>query len=335
MTLKMQDDLIESGQVTPARRFFKKETLVSFLVAFALLVFLFTRLDLDWAALWRNITSSDPLLFLLAFVIYYFTFPIRGFRWLLLLNNIGLKRAKGIPIPSFMGLGHIIFLGWFGNCVVPAKLGDAYRGYLLKKEANVSFSSTVGTIVAERVVDMVVLFSMMALAAFSFLGSSLSNIILQVLLAGGAMVIVLVLGLVFIWGLGQHQGRLPDALQGMYSRFQTGTFGSFRQLPMISALSILVWLMEAARLFYVTKALNLSLGLPFILFVSLANSLLTAVPFTPGGLGLVEAGVVGLLVLSPAVDNEMAVSVALLDRAISYWSLVGFGAIVFLFGNRH
>ena len=63
------------------------------------------------------------------------------------------------------GLGQIIFLSWFANCVVPAKLGDAYRAYLLKKDANVGFSKTIGTILAERIIDMIILFVLLAGAA--------------------------------------------------------------------------------------------------------------------------------------------------------------------------
>ena len=47
-------------------------------------------------------------------------------------------------------LAQIIYVSWFANCVVPAKLGDAYRGYLLKHNGKVSFSATFGTIFAER-----------------------------------------------------------------------------------------------------------------------------------------------------------------------------------------
>ncbi|MDQ3327694.1 MAG: lysylphosphatidylglycerol synthase domain-containing protein, partial [Chloroflexota bacterium] len=62
--------------------------------------------------------------------------------------------------------------------------------------------------------------------------------------------------------------------------------------------------------------------------------LLTTVPFTPAGLGVVEAAIV--TVLLPVInDAGLAGSVALLDRTITYWSLVLIGAVVYLFsGNK-
>src|SRR5579885_2192888 len=50
----------------------------------------------------------------------------------------------GLALLGIPGLSLIMLLSWFANCVVPAKLGDAYRGYLLKEEARVSFSKTMG-----------------------------------------------------------------------------------------------------------------------------------------------------------------------------------------------
>src|SRR3712207_7067169 len=46
---------------------------------------------------------------------------------------------------SVLGISEIVMLSWFANCIVPAKLGDAYRAYLLKRTAGVSFSDRKST----------------------------------------------------------------------------------------------------------------------------------------------------------------------------------------------
>jgi uncharacterized protein (TIRG00374 family) len=61
--------------------------------------------------------------------------------------------------------------------------------------------------------------------------------------------------------------------------------------------------------------------------------LLSAIPLTPGGLGVVETGVSGLLQLELTV--EMAVAVALLDRTISYLSIIATGGVVFAIRQLH
>ncbi|HYF64059.1 MAG TPA: flippase-like domain-containing protein, partial [Herpetosiphonaceae bacterium] len=69
------------------------------------------------------------------------------------------------------------------------------------------------------------------------------------------------------------------------------------------------------------------------IFVALASSLLTAVPALPGGLGLVEVGILGIMTLF-GVDKASSTAVALLDRGINYWSIVVFGLILYLFSKR-
>jgi uncharacterized protein (TIRG00374 family) len=88
-----------------------------------------------------------------------------------------------------------------------------------------------------------------------------------------------------------------------------------------------IWLFEAGRLFLVVQSLDFSIGLGLILFVALANALLVAIPFTPGGLGVVEAGLVGLLTI--AVARNDALSIALVDRTISFLSVIAIGLVVF------
>ena len=107
-----------------------------------------------------------------------------------------------------------------------------------------------------------------------------------------------------------------------------------RQL--VGSLSVGIWILEAGRLFLVIQALShatgvgvLEIGLPVILFAALANALITAIPLTPGGLGLVEVGVVGLLMIGP-ISRGGALSIVLLDRTISFLSIIIIGLLVFL-----
>lgn len=93
-------------------------------------------------------------------------------------------------------------------------------------------------------------------------------------------------------------------------------------------LSVLAWTGEVLRLYLVTLSLGLGDIAPsVIVFVALTAALATTLPLTPGGLGFAEGAIVGVLLLAaraglaPGVDEHGAASIALLDRAISYWSI--------------
>src|SRR5205807_4198118 len=89
----------------------------------------------DWGTALATIRNSDPLRVAAALLVYYATFPIRARRWARLLREGGLE-VRG------RDLLEILMLGWFVNCLAPAKLGDLYRSYLVKQRFNVSLSRT-------------------------------------------------------------------------------------------------------------------------------------------------------------------------------------------------
>ena len=115
-------------QVSLRRRVLNVRTIASFVFGI-LLLFLVSRVvfneDFDWGEVVRRIGEADLGFLALAFLAYYATFPIRGFRWRYVLERSGLR-------VSFRDATEILFLSWFVNCLVPAKLGDLYRAYLLR-----------------------------------------------------------------------------------------------------------------------------------------------------------------------------------------------------------
>ncbi|MDI6859145.1 MAG: flippase-like domain-containing protein, partial [Methanocellales archaeon] len=81
------------------------------------------------------------------------------------------------------------------------------------------------------------------------------------------------------------------------------------------------------------SAIGLRIALPIIVFVALAAALLTALPITPAGLGAVELAIVGVLMIV-GIDKNLAVSVAILDRLISYWSLLIVGGLAYFITDK-
>jgi uncharacterized protein (TIRG00374 family) len=108
-------------------------------------------------------------------------------------------------------------------------------------------------------------------------------------------------------------------------------------LPRLGFLTGLIWMTEALRLFFVVQALgfqDVSLGLSGAVFVALIGSLLTAVPLSPAGLGIVEAGVVGVLHVAYGVPLPEATAIALLDRVISVFSIIVLGSIAYMVSSK-
>lgn len=317
------------------RRLFRPQTLISLLIAFAALYFFFTRgLNLDLQAVWGRMQSANLALLALAFGVYYTSFLVRGLRWQTLLGNVGYRRDRDPALPSLFGLTEILYLSWFANCVTIARLGDAYRGYLLKKNANVSFPVTLGTIVAERLLDLGVLAGLLGLALVVAFRGALPVEDLQVLAAGLALVGLSAVGLFLLPRLRPLAVRpLPARWHHHYANLEQGVLGSFKRLPRLIGLSLAGWLIESATLYLTARAVGAPVSVSGAVVVALVGSLLTIVPFTPAGLGVSEAGMV-LLLGQFGVEASAASAIALLNRVINYWSIVLGGGILYLFSRK-
>ena len=310
-----------STDISIKRRFLNLRTAISFALALAFILFLLLRLDVDLGDTFQRMRSSSPLPYFAAFLVYYATFPLRAWRWRLLLENTGEHR-----VPSLWRLTLILLINWFANTIVYARLGDAYRAYLLRAETGADFARAMGTVVAERIMDLMVVVSLMLLAG---LGAWQQGEWAALPFLGLGLLSFLGLFLVLVAWLGPWLvNRLPPQLSHILASLQQGVLGSFRRLPFIALLSIAIWLLETARFFLVATALDIQVNPMLLLFTAQAVALLVALPLTPGGIGIVEPGVAGILML--ALPREAAWSIAILDRTVSYLSLIVVGLAVLL-----
>jgi hypothetical protein len=301
---------------------------VSFLIGLGLLALLVRSLEPETLRQsWQSLRRAQLTDYLLAIAVYYASFPVRSHRWRLLLMNAGVEPGR---IPSRRSLSELIYLSWFANSLVPAKLGDVYRGWLLRRISGIRLSASMGTIAAERVIDFFVLVALLGVSGLVAFHGVLPPQIRAPVALGVFLVLVAAVGLATLWRLGAHlEGRLPNRLASIYSTFSEALLLSFDSLPLVLGLSLLAWSAEAGRVWFVTRALGLtSIEPAMIVALSLLAALLTVLPLTPGGLGFAEAGLTGALVLY-GLDHYQALSVTLLDRTISYLSLVIGGALVY------
>jgi len=160
---------------------------------------------------------------------------------------------------------------------------------------------------------------------------------------GLGVVILLAVGLYTVRNFGRRTLiRLPlpakEKLLEFYDRFEEGVFAvNPRQIPFLALLTVLIWSTEAIRLFLVIEALGFNdvfLGISGAFFVALAASLLTAIPFTPAGLGIVELGVVGILTVIYGVNTADAAAITVVDRSISVLSIIILGSIAYLLSSK-
>ncbi len=322
---------VSPDQLSLARRLRQPRTIVS-LVLPLILLGLFVRslpgFRLD--ELPDKILHANGAVLFAAFAVFYLGFPLRGLRWTYLI------RRTGFPLRLRDGT-EILFLSWLVNCLVPAKLGDIYRAYLLKINSTVSLSRTFGTVFVERILDLFAIVVLGLASGFVSFRTGLPTEVQIVFAAGVVFVVVLAGGLLTMRNFGRrilNALPVPARIVEFYDRFEEGVFASvgLRALPGLVVLTGLIWATEATRLYLVVEALGLPdvhLGISGAFFIALSASLLTAIPITPAGLGFVEGAVVGLLTLVYGVPQAEALAITLVDRTISVLTIIILGSILY------
>ncbi len=341
---KQEEREITREQLSLRKRLLNWRTIVPLVIVVGLLVYLAQKAHIDPKQTWTTVKQANVLFFLAAFLVYYASFLFRALRWRILLQNVGFTKDNGIHLPPFWKIVEIIYISFFANSIVPAKLGDLYRAYLLRQEIRVSVSRGVGTILAERLLDLIVLLLLFIPAVIISLHENLPpelRLALEITL--GAVII----GIAALFVLRQARELIaklvPARFRGQYYHLQEGMLGSFRRLPLLASLTIGVWFCEALRFFFVAMALSLIPGnlihiLAACVFIGLGEALLTVVPATGGGVGIVEGGMVAMIALfyqGADVANRTAAAIVL-DRMISFVSIIVIGFLVFTiaFGKK-
>ena len=317
-----------------------RATRPSTLFAFALTALLLFALwsaasSFDLEQVGDTIASANTVALAAALAACCGTLALRGLRWRVLIGTINISISRRAAV-------EILALSFWVNVILPAKIGDVYRAGLLKKNGGSSFGRAVGTVVVERAVDLITVALLGALSAYVAFGGNLSPAVTALTLIALALAVVGTAVLLLARGPAARlvaQLPLPAAASEPIARAFDALKEGSRQgvLLAVAPYTLVIWALQAARLGCVAAALGLFqidpapgfLGISAVIFTALVSAVLSTIPFTPAGIGIVEAGSVGILISVFAMPPEAAIALTLLDRVIDIGSLMVGGGILF------
>jgi uncharacterized protein (TIRG00374 family) len=286
---------------------------------------------------WAQLRHAHVGLLALAFVFVLQTLWIRAMRWKYLLAPVGPAR--------FRTLFRTTVIGFAALAILPARVGDVLRPYLLARGEGLPTTATFATIVMERVLDLIAVLVLLAVYVWGFSGRSTMPEHLLRPIEVSAAIAAAAAGVLFavMWVLGTHPerigklaaaatrilpGRWSGRVGGIASTFSGGFAAATDPKTLIWAIgwSFPLWLAIAAEVWAVTVAFGITM--PFA-GTFLLQSLLVigvAVP-TPGGVGSYhEAYRIGVTTFFGA-PNDRAVAAAILTHVISFVPVLVLGAI--------
>jgi uncharacterized protein (TIRG00374 family) len=280
---------------TNARR--KGLVLVGGLVSAASLLLIARAVDLEEAA--RILASAQVLPVVAALGVFVAGLLARVLIWRLLLPS----HLDGTRVTA-RALTPVLMVGYLGNSLLPARLGEVLRGYLISRREGVPIGGAFGSIALERMIDVATL-ACLGLAAA--VGAGANGWVLQwtAVLAGIGVLVIVALATVglrpllrlFSWLFGRGPLRLiVRRFSERLERFVHWSGGSHRRRAIIFAvgLSTVAWLSAAAANLLVARALGLSVTPAGAGLITAVSVLVTAIPSAPAYVGTFELAVVAV-----------------------------------------
>jgi uncharacterized protein (TIRG00374 family) len=301
---------------------------LSILLVTVALIALFLR-QADLSAVGRELAHAHPSGVLLALLASVSTFIFRTFRWQYLLLPAG-----RVPFwPAFRAT----VIGFGANAMLPGRVGEVLRPYLLARKAHLDPTATFATIVLERALDIITLLMLFALSVTlldtRFVvsdGQTLGAVQFGGLVAAAAALAGLAVAFVFAGHAERVTAlteRLTRRLPQRFGRLATKVVAAFgagfavlrspAALGLAFAWSVAVWLSIALINWSMAHAFGLSLPFSGSFTVLMFMAVGVAVP-TPGAVGGFHESVRLAVTSLYAVDNDRAVAYAVALHALSF-----------------
>ncbi|WP_160171956.1 lysylphosphatidylglycerol synthase transmembrane domain-containing protein [Schleiferia thermophila] len=315
---------------------------IAFLSIGIFLIFLALR-NIDLTQLWNDIANARFSYVLISMILGYLAFMSRGIRWNYLLEPMGYK------VPVWKAI-HSISIGYLANAAMP-RAGEIIRCTVLHQASKIPVNRLVGTVVAERVIDMMMLgLSLMLSLLFNvnklraFYAKTLKSNPPEstaghfsngwyYLLSFVAFVFVLMI-------LKKHWINLPfvNKIRGLWSGFKEGILSVVstpKRIPFILH-TLFIWMCYYLMVHIVIYALPGTVHLSPVdsLFLMIVAGLGMLVP-SPAGIGSYHYAVVtGMGILGVSPDTGMAFATLVHSGQFVMTLVAGFISLIGMYAFR-
>ena len=285
-------------------------------------IFLYFALrGLDLPTVWQHMKEAEYWWLLPGVAIYFFGVWARTWRW-----HYMLRALKPVPLRR---LFPVVCIGYMGNNIYPARIGELLRAYVLRQKEGVSVSASLATVLVERIFDGVVML------LFVFVGLPLAPaipdewrrfVVIFSLLFFGALGVFFIIAAspqraqaVYGWVIERLvPGRFREPVRGFADRFMEGLYflRSGRDVAMIFVTSLVVWLAETGKYWFVMHAFPFEVSFFALMLMNGVVNLFTTIPSAPGYVGTFDEPGIEILKVFGVNENIAGAYTLVLHAAL-------------------
>ena len=314
-----------------------KSRLVYWIIAFAIagVLLYYSLRGIDWAEVWHLLSRADLKYVTLAFGIASVALLLRALRWRILLRSRG-----PVDIPTAFWATSA---GYFGNNFLPARAGELVRTMMVSARAGLSKTFVLTTALSERLSDAIILviISSVVLLTLPVRPGWFDRAAkpFGVIGLAGALAIAILPKLEPLWNHLLRRAPLPhtlrDKLQHTLEHILSGirAFHDPGRLLRFLGATLVIWLLDACGTVVGVHALGMAVSLPVAFLLITGLALGSALPSTPGYVGIYQF--VAVSVLMPfGFSRTDAIAYILLAQALQYVLTTFWGVLAFTRSRR-
>jgi hypothetical protein len=303
--------------------------LVGILISLAALWLVLHSVDLGACATVLSHANPVPLFACLAVIAAQVI--LRSVRWRLLLpapRHGGSLRVRRILPP--------LLVGYLGNAVLPARLGEPIRAYLVARREDLDAAEAFGSVVLERVVDTATLAVVAFVAAVAVHAPSWivqatglaalggTGVTAALVVIGPTPLVRLARRIVECLPLASRVAPVMDRLDD----FARGIDRPSRSSAIVFAalISAVCWLLDATTFWLVARSIGADVSPASALLIAAVTVLGTALPSAPGYVGTFDLAA-STTAQALGVAAAPALALAVLAHAITVLFTAGGGAV--------
>ena len=251
-----------------------------------------------------------PLMIILVTLAYF----VRFIKWNFFLRNVDVN----LPLKQNL----FVFFSGLSMTITPAKAGEIWKGWLIREINGENLSNTVPVVIVDRVTDVIGLI-ILSLTGILYYKSGIYVLLILVILFAAFIIAIKseTISNRLISILETRAGRYSGDIKDMHETFKRSLASKY--LVGMSLLAVVAWFLECLSIFFVIQGFGQSISLVLSVFLYSFASIVGAVSLIPGGLGVAEATLSGLLVIF-GFSSSIAVGAALIIRLGTLW----YGAIL-------
>lgn len=296
-------------------------------LVFGFLVFLVVALVGDIRQVGERVRTFQWSLYPFVLSLTLLNYTLRFFKWHFYLKQIGVKNFTLLKSAR-------LFVAGFPLAATPGKLGEILKGVWLKQQCQIPVARGIAVVVAERISDGlgVLVLSTMGVIAYPQYWPAFATVLVIL----SAILIISQIRPLSLWLLDLGE-KLPLIRRFIHPlrEFYEGSYVLFRPKASLFAIGLgtIAWFSEGVGLYLILIGLGIPPGwevLSVAVFVLAFSIVVGAMSTLPGGLGVSEASIAGMLMLLLGLKGDLAATATLLIRFATLWFAISLGLFTWL-----